>query len=251
MSRQKKRPYTLVIDFETANVSPTSACSLGLVVIEDEAIIHTERFLIRTPTPVFMFTHIHGLTWKDVENAPTFDLIWPKLQPWFEKGSLLVAHNVGFDQRVLNHTAAHYQISVPKMKTECTVKMSRFKLGIQPANLKNVSDTLGIQLNHHEALSDAMASAYIYLHVTTGKKPWLIPSAIQADPWSSVAGIIDTVPSIEDFFETPVVAQKTSVLPAMLAQSSQLSLNLETSLQLNSIKSKAFLTELLSKKRKK
>ncbi len=181
--KQTNSGLTLVIDFETANLSATSACSLGLVVIDKDKIIHRELFMIRTPTPVFMFTHIHGLTWKDVEKAPHFGEVWEhKLAPWFEKAKLLVAHNVGFDHRVLKASAAHYGHEVPAITTECTVKLSRFKLGIKPANLNNVSQTLGIPLTHHEALSDALASAYIYLHVTTGTKPWLEEPLFDADP---------------------------------------------------------------------
>jgi DNA polymerase-3 subunit epsilon len=246
VSRQKARPYTLVIDFETANLSPTSACSLGLVVIEDDQIIHTERFLIRTPTSEFRFTHIHGLTWKDVESAPTFADIWTTgLKKWFEKGSLLVAHNVGFDQKVLTSTAAHYQLSVPKMKTECTVKMSRFKLGIKPANLKNVSDTLGIKLNHHEALSDALASAYIYLHVKTGSKLWLKPSAIQADFFIPPT----KAQNFDDLFEDHYLSIQPTSTPTL--KTTVKTIDFENTLQLNSPKSKEFLNQLFQKTLKK
>lgn len=168
---------TLVIDFETANQNPNSACSLGLVAIEGDQIVHRQSFMIRPPSEDFMFTHIHGITWETVKDAPTFADHWNQsIQPWFDKAKKLVAHNIGFDERVLRSTAAHYNIEVPRLKTECTVKLSRYKLGISPANLKNVSDTLGIELQHHEAMSDAMASAYIYLHVKTGEKPWEQPT---------------------------------------------------------------------------
>jgi DNA polymerase-3 subunit epsilon len=167
------KPYTIVIDFETANPSPTSACSVGFVVLQDFKIIHESVHLIRTPTESFFFTHIHGLTWKDVKNAPTFDEVWENsMKPWFENSSLMVAHNIGFDDRVLRASAGHYGITVPRIKTECTVKLARYKLGIRPAKLSNVAEILGIPLNHHEALSDARASAMIYIHTLTGTKPW-------------------------------------------------------------------------------
>ena len=167
------KPYTLVIDFETANPSPTSACSVGIVVLQDFKVIHEGVHLIQTPTDSFFFTHIHGLTWKDVKNAPTFDTVWTEsIEPWFLSSSLMVAHNVGFDDRVLRASARHYGIEIPRIKTECTVKLARYKLGISPAKLSNVAETLGIPLNHHEALSDARASAMIYIHTLTGTRPW-------------------------------------------------------------------------------
>ncbi|NDG84926.1 MAG: exonuclease [Proteobacteria bacterium] len=167
------KPYTLVIDFETANPSPASACSVGLVVLEGTRIVHQAVELIQTPTPVFYFTSIHGITWNDVKSAPTFDGIWRRtIEPWFLRSERMVAHNVGFDHKVLRASARHYGIEIPPIPTECTVKLARYKLGIKPANLRNVSDTLGIELNHHEALSDARASAMIYIHATTGERPW-------------------------------------------------------------------------------
>ncbi len=169
----KPKAFTLVIDFETANVASTSACALGLVVLDEYKIIHTECFMIRPPTQFFAFTHIHGLTWNDVKDAPTFGEIWKsKLEKWFDQSSKLVAHNIGFDFRVLTNTALHYGIELKPIRRECTVKISKNDLRIYPANLKSVSDHLGIELNHHEAMSDAMASAYIYIHAKTGEKPW-------------------------------------------------------------------------------
>ncbi len=169
-----KKTLTFVIDFETANPAPSSACSVGFVVLDkNHEVLFEDSALIKTPTSSFFFTHIHGIRYRDVENAPTFDQVYlEKLKPWLSRTKLLVAHNVGFDDRVLRASAAHYGIKVPRIKTECTVKLARYKLGIKPANLANVSKTLGIPLRHHEALSDARASAMIYVHVASGKKPW-------------------------------------------------------------------------------
>jgi DNA polymerase III subunit epsilon len=172
----------LVIDFETANHSPDSACSLGLVVIDDlkaeqpgsYQIVHQEEFWIRPPTDRFVFTPIHGITWNDVQDAPTFGDHWRNtLGSWFKRANTLVAHNVGFDARVLKACAAKYGVELPELKTECTVQLSRNQLKISPANLKNVSDSLGIALKHHDAMSDARAAAYIYIHAKTGAKPWI------------------------------------------------------------------------------
>lgn len=240
MSQKPKQTngLTLVIDFETANLSPSSACSLGLVVIDKEEIIHRELFMIRTPTPIFMFTHIHGLTWKDVAQAPHFGEVWKdKLAPWFEKAKLLVAHNVGFDHRVLKASAAYYGHEVPAITTECTVKLSRYKLGIKPANLNNVSRTLGIPLNHHEALSDALASAYIYLHVTTGKKPWLQESLFDSDPIAQVLA-----PREEIYFEdtSPALKIPLESKPGLAPQ-----INLDRVFGMNSPNARQKLVKLL------
>jgi DNA polymerase-3 subunit epsilon len=164
----------LVIDFETANRSAASACSVGFVVLEDFKIIHQAEHKIRPPSSEFLFSYIHGITWEQVCTAPTFDQVWQEhLEPWHQKVDTLVGHNIAFDDKVLRMSGAHYGIDVPRIPTECTVKFARYKLGIKPGNLAHVSQTLEIPLVHHHALSDAWASAMIYIHTLTGTKPWL------------------------------------------------------------------------------
>ena len=197
--------------------------------LKDYKIVHEAMFLIRPPTSTFLFTHIHGLTWDSVKDAQTFDQVWETgIEPWYSKSKKLIAHNVSFDQRVLHSSGAHYGIKIPRMKTECTVKLSRYHLGIKPGNLANVSKTLEIKLNHHEALSDARASAFIYIHAKTGEKPWLgRPRGEQLDL---------------DFSTPPPEKPRT---PSPLE-----TLDPEKAFQLNSPKSAALLKELLSKKTK-
>ena len=78
MARRKKTKGRrfVAIDFETANHSRDSACSVGIAIAEGGRIVALERRLIRPPTREFFFTDIHGLTWNEVRNEPSFaDLI--------------------------------------------------------------------------------------------------------------------------------------------------------------------------------
>lgn len=158
----------LVIDFETANYANNSACAVGLVLVEAGKIIESKSHLIKPPKNWFIFTDVHGITWEDVKNAPSFDQIYlDGLRETIESVDVMVAHNSGFDKRVLEGTAMHYGLRLPKMTWQCTVQMSRNVLGIKPANLPNVCKELKIPLNHHDALSDALACAKIYLKATS------------------------------------------------------------------------------------
>ena len=151
----------LAIDFETANNDPTSACSLGLVRVENEQVTLRKVVLIRPPSEEFIFTYIHGLTWENVQDQPTFGDLWPILAPHFENVDFIAAHNASFDKRVLQSCLAHYGIATAEMNFQCTVVMARKILGLSPLNLKSVCQQLEIELNHHEALSDATACATI------------------------------------------------------------------------------------------
>ena len=153
----------VAIDFETANYSADSACAIGLVKVADDRIVDAVVHLIRPPTREFVFTYIHGLTWRDVEESPTFGALWPTLAPLLKGADFLAAHNAPFDRGVLRACCATYGIAAPRIKFRCTVEIARRTWSIYPTKLSNVCKELGIALNHHEALSDAMACARIVL----------------------------------------------------------------------------------------
>lgn len=166
----------LVIDFETANVAATSACAIGAVLIEDYEIVEKYYSLIKPPSSLFQFTYIHGITWDQVKDAPTFKELWEQdFGRLYRYADLIIAHNVGFDVSVLKATAEHHQISLPTRPTDCTVQIARKQLEITPAKLNNVCQVLEIPLEHHQALSDSLAAAYIYIFAKTGEKPWIKP----------------------------------------------------------------------------
>jgi DNA polymerase-3 subunit epsilon len=239
----------LVIDFETANFSSTSACAIGAILIENNEIIRRFHSLIKPPSKVFQFTHIHGITWNDVKDAPDFKSVWEsELSELYESAELLVAHNIGFDSRVLKATAEHHAIKLKTIPTACTVKIARGDLQITPAKLDNVCRILEIPLKHHEALSDSLASAYIYLYSKTGKKQWKEKIAIHSDdssgsPNTSVLSYekLDFTAELEASFENQVIiSSKKSTSAKKLTK---------TISKLNSEKSKATLKALLQKKK--
>jgi DNA polymerase III subunit epsilon len=153
----------LAIDFETANHRPDSACAVGLVKVVDGVIAERAVHLIRPPTREFVFTYIHGLSWKDVAQKEDFGELWPKIEPLFSGAEFLVAHNASFDKRVLAACCATYGLPMPLQTFQCTVQVARRTWGIYPTKLSNVCESLKIELKHHEALSDAMACAQIML----------------------------------------------------------------------------------------
>lgn len=157
-----------VIDFETANNHPASACSIGLVVFEEGTIIHEAVHLIK-PKPEFGYFEpfnisIHGIEPQDVEDALNFENLWPELLPWFNQ-SLLVAHNAMFDMGVLNALIKTSGCSKPLCTYIDTLEIARRLWPFLPNHrLNTVCDYLGIDLNHHEALSDARGSALILMN---------------------------------------------------------------------------------------
>jgi len=170
LQRRKERtserdlsPDFVAIDFETATYAADSACSVGLVKVIGGRIVETAVHLIRPPTREFVFTYIHGLAWKDVAKAADFGTLWAKIADFIEGAEFFAAHNASFDKGVLHACCASYGIDAPALPFRCTVQLSRRTWNIRPTKLSDVCKKLGIALNHHEALSDAMACAQIYL----------------------------------------------------------------------------------------
>jgi DNA polymerase-3 subunit epsilon len=154
------------IDFETACYQRASACAVGLVRVKEGQIDETFYTLIKPPLGMEIlpsFTSIHGITNREVAKAPTFENIWPVLKE-FIGNDFLVAHNSSFDKSVLRYCLGYYGIEYAVPDFVCTVQCSRRKWPeLYNHKLDTVSRYLGIELTHHEALSDSLACAKIYL----------------------------------------------------------------------------------------
>jgi DNA polymerase-3 subunit epsilon len=153
----------VAIDFETADYGADSACAVGMVAIESGQIAEARHIFIRPPRSDFRFTHIHGITWPDVEDAPDFAGVWGDMSAFLGGADFLLAHNAGFDRAVLHACCRAAGLEPPSAPFVCTVRLARAAWNIRPTRLPDVCRHLVIPLRHHEALSDATACAEIAL----------------------------------------------------------------------------------------
>ena len=75
----------IAIDFETANRSRSSICSLGIAIVENAKLVNTEHILIK-PTPNYydaFNSNLHGISDKDTKNEMTFKQQWTGLKKYF------------------------------------------------------------------------------------------------------------------------------------------------------------------------
>lgn len=155
------------IDFETATANQNSACAIGLVMVEQGIIVEEFYSLIQPPQNQYMWqtTRVHGIRPRDTADAPTFKELFPRILPLINN-RIMVAHNELFDRGVLRKTMNYYNLPYDSLglmeKWECTFRIYQEK-GFKPARLNACCEVLGIELNHHEALSDARACANLYL----------------------------------------------------------------------------------------
>jgi DNA polymerase-3 subunit epsilon len=171
-SKQVARESRFVaIDFETADHEPDSACAVALVRVHGSSMVDRAYRLIRPPRRNILFSWVHGLTWNDLKEEPTFDKVWPELSPMLDDVDFLVAHNAPFDRNVLRACCQRAGLPMPALEFKCTVKWSRRTFDLPRANLPTVCAHLGIELDHHHALSDAEACARIMMAV---QQRWLM-----------------------------------------------------------------------------
>lgn len=151
------------IDFETADTGRDSACALAIVKVHGQRIVSTSTRLIRPPRRNIFFSYIHGITWADVANEPTFREQWPSIQEELAGLDFLVAHNAPFDRSVLYGCCAESGYEKPPHFFHCTVRVARRAWKLPSNSLPNVCAHLGIPLKHHDPTSDATACARILL----------------------------------------------------------------------------------------
>ncbi|MRR11060.1 exonuclease [bacterium] len=156
----------VAIDFETASREKASACALGIAVVEDGRLVESHDWLIQPPGNIFEArnTWIHGIDEDLVAQEPEFDELWADIEQHLS-GATLLAHNASFDIAVLRASLSRYELEPPEVQGYyCTVSMAR-KVWPQLPNhkLDSVCGYCGIDLAHHDAASDAAASARIAL----------------------------------------------------------------------------------------
>ena len=155
------------IDFETANNERSSACSIGVVIVRYGEIVDEYYSLIHPEPDYYLYwnTRVHGITKKDTMNAPNFSQVWQEIAPRIE-GLPLVAHNKAFDESCLKALFKMYCMDYPDYEFHCTYQASRKIKEIPNHQLHTVASFLGFkEFNHHNALADAQACAYIAKHI--------------------------------------------------------------------------------------
>lgn len=156
----------VAIDFETANEMMSSVCALGIAVTDGNKITSAKHWLIKPPELRFNYFNscLHSITEKDVEKKPEFFRIWPSVRKYLD-GSIIIAHNAGFDMAVLKSVLRVYRIDIPELYYACTVCLSRkVWKGFDNYRLNTVAKNLEISFKHHNAKEDACACANIAIN---------------------------------------------------------------------------------------
>ena len=155
------------IDFETANSSSASACAVGLARVREGRVVATAGWLIQPPPGHDRFFElnigIHGIRPDDVATAPTWVEQLDALTA-FVGDDVLVAHNAGFDMRVLRSACEATDAPCPPYRYICSLQASRKTYDLDSYRLPSVAAAAGfLDFAHHDATADALACAHIMI----------------------------------------------------------------------------------------
>lgn len=155
------------IDFETANSSPASACSVGLVRVRGGEVVATAGWLIRPPAGHDEFQEwnikIHGIHPHQVADAATWPEQFDRLCD-FAGADVLVAHNAGFDMKVLRTASEVTHLDCPPYRSLCSLQVARKVYDLDSYRLPSAAAAAGFaEFSHHDALADARACAQIVI----------------------------------------------------------------------------------------
>ena len=145
------------IDFETAHGKRWSICQVGIVRYEAGVIVQQLSLLVQPLDNFYWgrFTDIHGIDAALTINALPFDKLWPQIVPFIQEQQVVAHNGFGFDFHCLNQTLEYYGLAVPDYTGHCTYR-------IYGDNLASLCCKHAIPLNHHDALSDALACGELF-----------------------------------------------------------------------------------------
>lgn len=171
----------VVLDFETTGFSPKygdRVVELGAVQLSPELVIKQSLETLVNPLRDVGPTRIHGITARDVLDAPTFDQVAPALIEMLD-GRVIVGHNIAFDLRFLEAELRREGFEVPEFVAIDTLEVSRAMLKDQALasfKLHEVGAHLGYTLDkvceiveiearaEHSAFGDALVTAFMLSH---------------------------------------------------------------------------------------
>jgi len=156
------------IDFETANSSSASACSVGLVKVRGGRVVDKASWYIKPPVGHDTFLEwnirIHGIRPTDVAAAAMWHEQLPDLVA-FADGDHLVAHNAGFDLGVIKGACLASDVPIPDFHYVCSLQVARRTYHLDSYRLPVAAMAAGFEgFAHHDALADSEACAAIMIH---------------------------------------------------------------------------------------
>ncbi|MBN2865722.1 MAG: GIY-YIG nuclease family protein [Thiotrichales bacterium] len=154
-----------ILDCETTGGKATRdrMTELAIILVDNGQVVEQWQSLIdpQTTIPPWI-TNITGIHNRMVEDAPTFEQLWPTIQEKLQD-RVLVAHNARFDYGFLKNEARRCGQTL-SLKTLCSVKLSRLMYPqFKKHSLDAIIQRLGTHVqNRHRAMDDTQVIMQLF-----------------------------------------------------------------------------------------
>jgi len=153
----------LALDVETANADSSSICQIGIAEFNNGEIINKWSVLINPEDYFDPFNvAVHGITEKQVKNAPIFKDIYEELKQKIE--NKVTVHHMPFDRIAINRACEAYNLDYIQPKWLDSAKIVRRtwqEFAHSGYGLANIAKHLDINFTHHDALEDASTAGIV------------------------------------------------------------------------------------------
>ena len=142
--------------------------------VEENGVIIKEEEIIVNPKAEFsnINVKIHRITDADVQDAPTWDIVWRQVEKYITNSTLVIAHNLkSMELSCIRQECERYGMELPLFAkvqgnnnmTCDTLQLAKEKLpNLENYKLSTLADNFNIELEHHNALSDAKACLELF-----------------------------------------------------------------------------------------
>ncbi len=157
----------VAIDVETTGFVSAEEChrmlEIALVTVENGKIVDQWSSLLWPDRLVpYDVTMIHGLSLKELEDAPRFSDVWPEIQKRIQD-SVWVFHNAGFDLHFLVYEMKRLGAELQRPIID-TLDLARKFINGRSHSLPNLAQSLRLPVTPtHRSLADTLATAHLFL----------------------------------------------------------------------------------------
>lgn len=155
-----------VLDLETTGLHPNGdrVIEVGVVLLDERGEVEDEFCTLVNPGRDVGPTSLHGISARDVADAPAFADIAGYLNHLLA-GRLVVAHNALFDLRFLGREFGRAGLPVRLPPSLCTMRLAPLFFGAGTRSLQALCEYMSIPLDAHAALNDARATAELLVRM--------------------------------------------------------------------------------------
>ena len=167
MLEKRQISRILIFDVETANEKNIgSICAVGWILVENHQVLDEGYSLINPKCPFSgICTSVHGITARDVTDAPCFAEYWETTLRSLMTTSLVVAHSANFDLSAIEQALFTAGVADPGISYMDSLPVLKALIDTPSYKLTNLAAEIHYEYNAHNAGEDVRALYNVLCYV--------------------------------------------------------------------------------------